>query len=259
MCLLTVFAIFTQELKMNHCSTRSVSQGRSWSAATVFTVRPGPTATVSAHRPRATRVRKASPPWAPGPREPISAPVSNIKAHSHRAKAETKANFIARKRSLMQGNVFTPVCHSVYQGGVSSQHASQVTCLHTGRSEYRGVCIQGGGGQTSPGYRRYYGIRSTSRWYASYWNAFLLPTARGRQCFRRCLSVHNQPHGFSFTVRSVRILLECFLVSLSYEHTEQQSQASAAAARSPMQVYGDAPLDAPNRSQIHFGASPYTQ
>ena len=190
MCLLTVFAIFTQELKMIHCSTRSVSQGRRWSAVSVFTVRPGPTATVSAHRPRATRVRQASTPWAPGPREPISAPVSNIKAHSHRAKAEMKANFIALKRSLMQGNVFTPVCHSSpRRGWVPSMHHR----LHDRGSVSSGVCIQGGvciqeglntgglhlgglhpgGGQTTPGYRGYYEIRSISRRYASYWNAFL--------------------------------------------------------------------------------------
>ena len=34
---------------------------------------------------------------------------------------------------------------------------------------------------------------------------------------------------------------------LSYEQTERQLQALA----SPMQVYGDASLDAPNRPQIH--------
>ena len=49
---------------------------------------------------------------------------------------------------------------------------------------------------------------------------------------------------------------------LSYEHTERQHQWQyqwqAAAAVSPMQIYGDASLDAPNGSQIHFGASPYT-
>ena len=33
--------------------------------------------------------------------------------------------FTARKRSLGQGNIFTPVCHSVHRGGVGlvSQHA----------------------------------------------------------------------------------------------------------------------------------------
>ena len=33
----------------------------------------------------------------------------------------------AHKRSLGQGNVFTPVCHSVHRGALTSQHASQVT------------------------------------------------------------------------------------------------------------------------------------
>ena len=51
---------------------------------------------------------------------------------------------------LRQGNVFTPVCHSVHRGG----------------------------GQTPPGrpipYVVHAGIRSTSGRYASYWNAILL-------------------------------------------------------------------------------------
>ena len=32
----------------------------------------------------------------------------------------------ARKRSLGQDNVFTPVCHSVHRGGVASQHAPEL-------------------------------------------------------------------------------------------------------------------------------------
>ena len=46
-----------------------------------------------------------------------------------------------RKRSLGQGNVFTPVCHSVHGGGGSSQHAMG-----------RGVCIPtcNGGGVHTP-------------------------------------------------------------------------------------------------------------
>ena len=139
---------------MSHCSTLSASQGRSWSAASVFTVRPGPTATVSAHRPRATRVRQASPPWAPGPRAPISAPVSNIKALSHRAKAETKAIFSARKR--IWGKVmFLHLCVILFTGRggfpaciIGHMTGGGVVCLkwglhpgeslHTGGSEYRG-------------------------------------------------------------------------------------------------------------------------
>ena len=33
-----------------------------------------------------------------------------------------KAIFTARKRSLGQGNIFTPVCHSVHRGGSASVH-----------------------------------------------------------------------------------------------------------------------------------------
>ena len=81
-----------------------------------------------------------------------------------------------------------------------------ITGHMTGGSVSSGVCIPGesayrGVGHNSPRYMGYYGIRPSSRRYTSYWNVFLLPTVRGRQCFRRCLSVHNQPHGFSFTVR----------------------------------------------------------
>ena len=43
--------------------------------------------------------------------------------------------FTARKRSLGQGNIFTPVCHSVH-GGVS-QHALQVVSQH---ALQQGVC-----------------------------------------------------------------------------------------------------------------------
>ena len=55
----------------------------------------------------------------------------------------------------------------------------------------------------------------------------------------------------------VTTCLHKVLHNLSYEHTERQRQASAAA--SAMQVYGDASLDAPNRSQTHSQVSSYTQ
>ena len=102
--------------------------------------------------------------------------------------------FTAYKRSLGQDNVFTHVCHSVHGvGGLGSQHASLVTwqgALHPGirgsASSRKGVCIQqegslhpGGRGlhlgrSSHPPDTGYYGIRSTSCQYASYWNAFLL-------------------------------------------------------------------------------------
>ena len=52
---------------------------------------------------------------------------------------------------VCEGYVFTSVCHSVHGGG--------------------GVCIGGGRCSDPVGYC---GIRSMSRRYASYWNAFLL-------------------------------------------------------------------------------------
>ena len=78
----------------------------------------------------------------------------------------------ARWRTLGQGNVFTGVCLST--GG----RVGFPACI-TGHMT-RGVCIQGafasvgggGVGQASPPIG-YYGIPSTSGWYASYWNAFL--------------------------------------------------------------------------------------
>ena len=78
------------------------------------------------------------------------------------------------------GSAFRRIC---IQGGSASRWSAS-----------RGVCLQGregsasGGGlgrltslprgeveQTPPRYMEYYGIRLTSGWYASYWNAFLLP------------------------------------------------------------------------------------
>ena len=77
--------------------------------------------------------------------------------------------FTAHKRSLGQGNAFTPVCHSVHRWG-----------LHTGGSASRK------GGWADPPIA-YYGIRSTSGRYASYWNAFL---------FSVCFQLNNKNNQF---------------------------------------------------------------
>ena len=71
-----------------------------------------------------------------------------------------------RKRSLGQDNVFTDVCLSTGRG-LASQHGSQVTRLGGG-SASGGVL-----GRPPTRYMGYYGMRSTSGRYASYWNAFL--------------------------------------------------------------------------------------
>ena len=71
-------------------------------------------------------------------------------------------NFItARKRSLRRLCFYR--CLSVHRGGVSVG-ACMVGVLHGS-----GVCVL----CMPPPASRYYGIRSMSRWYASYWNAFL--------------------------------------------------------------------------------------
>ena len=49
----------------------------------------------------------------------------------------------ARKRSLGQGNIFTPVCHSVHRG-VLSQHALQVVSPHALQGSAIPTCIAGG-------------------------------------------------------------------------------------------------------------------
>ena len=111
----------------------------------------------------------------------------------------------ACKQSLGQGNIFTPVSHSVGKGGGGfpaciTGHITRVVCLWgrgggsastgvciqgesaSGGAPFRGVCLHGVGiqgglppgvgglGRPSP---KHYRIWSTSRWYASYWNAFL--------------------------------------------------------------------------------------
>ena len=116
----------------------------------------------------------------------------------------------ASKRSLGQGNVFTPMCHYVQVGwlpgmhhrshdrggssttggrgfclqgdlhpvGVFLQgglHASRGRCLPPGGLHPGEVCIQEGEeGWADPLPIGYYGIWSSSGQYASYWNAFLL-------------------------------------------------------------------------------------
>ena len=48
------------------------------------------------------------------------------------------------KQSLEQGNIFTPVCHSVHRGVVLSQHALQVVSQHALQGGAIPACIAGG-------------------------------------------------------------------------------------------------------------------
>ena len=70
--------------------------------------------------------------------------------------------FTARKRSLGQGNVLTPVCDSVHRGVSAPLHAGTQPPPPPGKTPPK---------QTPP--FRYYTICSTSGRYASYWNAYL--------------------------------------------------------------------------------------
>ena len=91
--------------------------------------------------------------------------------------------FTARKRSLEQGNIFTPVCHSVHRGYLPPA-GLHLGGLPTGRLPTRvyasrGVCLQGVG-QTAPwvclrggGELGRPSSELEKRAYASHWNAFL--------------------------------------------------------------------------------------
>ena len=75
----------------------------------------------------------------------------------------------ARKRSLGQGNVFTPVCHSVH-GGVFpaciTGHMTRGFCIGGGESASRGVCLQEWGGGTT-GYGQQAGGTYPARMHSS--------------------------------------------------------------------------------------------
>ena len=100
----------------------------------------------------------------------------------------------ARKRRLGQGNVFTPVCHSVHRGGVGfpaciTGHMTRGFCIGGGREVCiqgvclhlgRGVCIgEPGGGCIQWGWADCR-LWSASRRYTSYWNAFLFRQSLNR-------------------------------------------------------------------------------
>ena len=95
----------------------------------------------------------------------------------------------ARKRSLGQGNIFTPVCHSVHRGRVVSQHALQQgggipACLAAGGS---------GPGGSAPGGCLVQG------------GLLLRGVCSGGGCL-----VETPPR--RLLLQAVRILLECILV-----------------------------------------------
>ena len=85
----------------------------------------------------------------------------------------TDTHFItARKRSLGQGNIFTPVCHSVHRAGLSQcmlgYHHPPPRTRHPPGADPPGTRHP-----PPEQSRACWEIRSTSGRYASYWNAIL--------------------------------------------------------------------------------------
>ena len=89
--------------------------------------------------------------------------------------------FTVHKRSLGQGNIFAPVCHSVHSGGSTWAGIPQAGIPPWAGTPPGQVHPQAGTpplgrytpyGQVHPP-ATHAGIRSTSGWYTSYWNAFL--------------------------------------------------------------------------------------
>ena len=69
-----------------------------------------------------------------------------LKVSIHDKKAIMKAKVVtARKRSLGQGGVFTPVCHSVHREGLHPGGLPPGGLHWRGGSASRGVCMRGGG------------------------------------------------------------------------------------------------------------------
>ena len=76
------------------------------------------------------------------------------------------------QRSCGQGNIFTPVCHSVHRGGFCLSARWDTTPPHPGADTPPGPDPPGADTPREADSS----IRSTSGRYASYWNAFLLST-----------------------------------------------------------------------------------
>ena len=113
-----------------------------------------------------------------------------------------RANFYRPQRSCGQGNIFTPVCHSVHRGGVCLSACWDAT--PRSRHHPPGLCTLPSRLRTPP--RTTYppglrtppraadsSIRSTSGRYASYWNAFLFSLIFvAAQCILRWILYQKQ-------------------------------------------------------------------
>ena len=114
--------------------------------------------------------------------------------------------FTARKRSLGQGNIFTPVCHSVHGGGLSQ---CMLGCHPPPRADTPPPLAADTPRQQTPPRadtpreqtppppsRACWEIWSMSGRYTSYWNAILL--FKGLAAKRRCLPKNNELTNFIY-------------------------------------------------------------
>ena len=81
------------------------------------------------------------------------------------------------KRSLGQGNIFTPVCHPVHKGGEYLGRYPPPPGRYTPQVHPLGRYTSG---RYTPGSSAYWEMRATSGWYASYLNAFLFSDRNDR-------------------------------------------------------------------------------
>ena len=113
---------------------------------------------------------------------------------------------------LREGNVFTGVCHSIHKGrgmvGISGTRS--LVGVNISMGYVRGwICPEGvSGGWVSGGvgtHPRYMGPRilcdmMTSRWYASYWNAFLSIIVKLDMCVREYHDKIQYPTNGDFSI-----------------------------------------------------------
>ena len=155
---------------------------------------------------------------------------SQMKGHDHIEKSTLpKYMLLPPATKLRQGNVFTPVSHSVHGEGSLSQHAPQVTWPR-GVSVQWGLCpggvfVQGGSLSRTVSVQGLYPGGSLSRGSLCS-GGFYVWGQKWRSLSRRFLSsrvsvqqgvfvretpwTETSPYG---TERAIRILLECILVS----------------------------------------------
>ena len=121
----------------------------------------------------------------------------------------------ARKRSLGQGNIFTPVCHSVHRGGIPACIAGSIpTCLAAGGRCAIPACIGEWGvlllGVPGPGGAWSRGMPGLGGGSAPGGSAPGGPASRG-------VPGGDPPPGL-LLLRAVRILLECILVCTIFHY-----------------------------------------